>query len=142
MQFFAWEAHRRIGKISECFPFPIHANAAAVLGKGCARRFRTPFGLIHLNDDGRILFHRKAEGRLSGYGRRPTLGQLFFNEIAPSMGTADFHGRIRATRESGHIDIECGWFGDVDDPGRQISGRGVRSRFSRHIPNACDRERL
>lgn len=84
-----------------------------------------PYGVIRLDDEGRVLFYSKAEGRLSGYGRRPALGRLFFEEIAPCMNTAEFQGRIATARALGQIDIEFGWFGDFDDPERHIRVRIV-----------------
>jgi photoactive yellow protein len=84
---------------------------------------RLGFGVIRLDDDGRVLFYSKAEARLSGYGDRPIIGRVFFTEIAPCMDTDEFLGRVRAAQVAGKIDLEFGWFGDFSDRNRHLRVR-------------------
>ena len=82
-----------------------------------------PFGAIRLDRDNRVVFYSKAEARLSGYGERPSIGKIFFTDIAPCMASSDFTGRIAAARDAGKLDIEFGWVGDFSDRSRELQVR-------------------
>lgn len=82
-----------------------------------------PFGAIRLDRDNRVVFYSKAEARLSGYGERPSIGKIFFTDIAPCMDNEEFSGRIAAAREKGKLDIEFGWVGDFSDRSRALQVR-------------------
>jgi photoactive yellow protein len=82
-----------------------------------------PFGAIRLDRDNRVVFYSKAEGKLSGYGDRPSIGKIFFTDIAPCMSDPKFTGRIADAREKGKLDIEFGWIGDFSDRSRALQVR-------------------
>lgn len=82
-----------------------------------------PFGSIRLDRDLRVTFYSLAEGRLSGYGDRPTIGRIFFSEIAPCMGSEEFLGRIDKARARGTLDMEFNWIGDFSDLNRELRVR-------------------
>jgi photoactive yellow protein len=82
-----------------------------------------PYGAVHLDRDGRVLFFSEAEGRLSGYAPRRPEGRHFFTEVAPCLGTADFRGRIERAQAAGTLDIEFDYVGDFDDPDKEVRCR-------------------
>ena len=82
-----------------------------------------PFGAIRLDDKGAVTFFSKAERELSGYGARPTVGKIFFTDIAPCMSDEKFRGRIEAARERGTLDIAFSWVGDFADRQREMRVR-------------------
>lgn len=82
-----------------------------------------PFGAIRLDDKGVVTFFSKAERDLSGYGTRPTVGKIFFTDIAPCMANENFRGRIEAARARGTLDIVFSWVGDFADREREMRVR-------------------
>ena len=54
-----------------------------------------PFGIIEVDRDGRVLTYNRWEEELAGRSRDRTLGRLFFSEVAPCTGVAEFEGRFR-----------------------------------------------
>ena len=82
-----------------------------------------PFGAIRLDDKGAVTFFSKAERELSGYGARPTVGKIFFTDIAPCMADAGFRDRLEAARDRGTLDIAFSWTGDFADRRREMRVR-------------------
>ena len=74
-----------------------------------------PFGAIRLDDKGVVTFFSKAEREASGYGARPTVGKVFFTDIAPCMAQEGFRGRLEAARARGTLDLQFSWTGDFAD---------------------------
>jgi photoactive yellow protein len=60
-----------------------------------------PFGIIEVDADGRIILYNRWEEELAGLHRSQVLGRLFFSEVAPCTGVAEFEGRFRAMVASG-----------------------------------------
>lgn len=81
------------------------------------------FGAIRLGPDGIVGFYSQAEGVLSGYGPRPSLGKNFFTDIAPCMNAPEFRGRIDTALAAGQFDLEFGWIGDFSDRQREVRVR-------------------
>lgn len=79
---------------------------------------RLPFGVIHIDADGIVLFYSATEARQSGYGAMPA-GQDFF-AAARRLASEDFRGRIKRAMEEGPVDLEFGWKGDFSDPKRDM----------------------
>lgn len=52
-----------------------------------------PWGTVGLDDEGRVVEYNVAEERLAGKSRSETIGRLFFREVAPCTGVAEFGGR-------------------------------------------------
>ncbi|MPZ38710.1 MAG: PAS domain-containing protein [Rhizobiales bacterium] len=89
---------------------------------------RLPFGVILLDRESSVVFYSKTEGRLSGYAPRSPLGQNFY-DVAPSMDTDAFRGRItKAMEENGKVDLEIGWYGDYTATDRDLRIRVQSSR--------------
>lgn len=83
-----------------------------------------PFGAVHLDGEGKILFFNEAEARLSGYcNRKNPVGNHFFTEVAPCLATPAFLGRIERARAAGSVDIEFGAVGDFDDLDKELRFR-------------------
>ena len=62
------------------------------------------FGIIRLDENGIIEYYNKFEQRLSGYTHEQTVGQSFFEEIAPCTNTARFSGAFFEGIQSGDLD--------------------------------------
>jgi photoactive yellow protein len=82
-----------------------------------------PFGVIRVDADGRVVLLSRTEADLSGFGKRPAIGKIFFSDIAPCMGVDEFQGRIQRARAHGHLDLAFGWVGDFSDRHRQLKVR-------------------
>lgn len=53
-----------------------------------------PFGLIQLDETGRILSFNRTEAELAQINRRRQIGRNFFDEVAPCTRVKAFHGRF------------------------------------------------
>jgi photoactive yellow protein len=82
-----------------------------------------PFGVILVDAEGHVVLLSRTEAELSGFGKRPAIGKIFFSDIAPCMGVDEFQGRIQRARAHGHLDLEFGWVGDFSDRNRQLKVR-------------------
>jgi photoactive yellow protein len=68
-----------------------------------AERNNLPFGVIHLDREGTVLFYSATEQRQSG-NPDPPLGHNFY--AISCMDSDAFRGRIERTREEGPVDLE------------------------------------
>lgn len=99
-----------MGPASVDFDVPDLATRIETLSD--AERDTLPFGVIHLDPEGTIVFYSAVEAKLSGYGTTP-LGKNFF-EVGRNPANADLRKRIDAAMEkSGKVDLEFGWTGDL-----------------------------
>jgi photoactive yellow protein len=96
------------------------ALARAVEGLSEEEIDNLPFGATKLDTEGHVVFYSKAEQRLSGRKKRPTVGLNYFLTVAPCMSGPDFKGRIDAAAAAGEVDIELGWTGDFADREREV----------------------
>lgn len=55
-----------------------------------------PYGCVKVNKAGRILELNVAASALLGIRAADALGKCFFTQVAPSAGSATFHGRFKA----------------------------------------------
>lgn len=55
-----------------------------------------PFGIMHLDRNGKVLAFNHEEAKFSGLSRDDVIGRNFFLEIAPCADTQEFHGRFDA----------------------------------------------
>jgi PAS domain-containing protein len=76
-----------------------------------SERDELPFGVIHLDPEGMVLFYSATEAKLSGYGMTP-LGKNFY-EVGRNPANRDLRDRIRIAMEDGAVDLEFGWTGDL-----------------------------
>lgn len=60
-----------------------------------------PFGVIKLNDEGRVVAYNAAEARIAHRTQQATMGKLFFEEVAPCTNVAGFRGRLDALIQVG-----------------------------------------
>jgi len=92
--------------------FDVPDLAARIEQLSDAERDTLPFGVIHLDAEGKVVFYSAVEAKLSGYGMTP-LGKNFF-EVGRNPANADLRKRIDAAMEkSGKVDLEFGWTGDL-----------------------------
>jgi photoactive yellow protein len=85
--------------------------AARVEALDDAERDNLPFGVIHLDREGIVLFYSATEAKLSGYGMTP-LGKNFF-KVGRNPANGDLRNRIQTAMENGTVDLEFGWTGDL-----------------------------
>jgi photoactive yellow protein len=84
---------------------------------------RLPFGVIRLDAAGRVTFYSKTEGEQSGFGDRKAIGQDFFTQMAPCLGTPEFLRRIERARQEATLDVMFEQIGDFDDAERELRVR-------------------
>jgi photoactive yellow protein len=63
------------------------------------------FGVIQLDEEGKILYYSVAEGRLANREPSQVVGKNFFNEVAPCSKRPEFYGRFLEGVKSGHLDV-------------------------------------
>lgn len=85
-----------------------------------------PFGVIKLDRQGIVKFYSQAEARLSGYGISP-LGRNLF-DISQCVSREDLRARIMGAMENAPVDLELAWFGDPNDPMREMRIRVQSAR--------------
>jgi photoactive yellow protein len=84
-----------------------------------------PFGVIHLDREGTVLFYSASEARQSGNPNSP-LGENFY--ALSCMGGDDFRGRIVRAQEQGAVDLEVGWPRDYGGVTRDLRIRVQSAR--------------
>ena len=63
------------------------------------------FGVIQLDEEGKILYYSVAEGRIANREPSQVVGKNFFNEVAPCSKRPEFYGRFLEGVKSGHMDV-------------------------------------
>jgi photoactive yellow protein len=58
-----------------------------------------PYGIIVVDEEGRILYYNAREEEIANRRREKVLGRNFFSEIAPCTQVREFYGRFRETME-------------------------------------------
>lgn len=82
-----------------------------------------PFGVIRLDDAGKVTFYSRTEAEQSGFGDRKAIGRDFFTQLAPCLGTPEFMHRIERARQDGTLDVMFEQIGDFDDAERELRVR-------------------
>lgn len=62
------------------------------------------FGIVRLDDQGRVTFYNRFEQRFSGRPPEKTIGRSFFNEVAPCTQDRFFQGRFENGLANGGLD--------------------------------------
>ena len=63
-----------------------------------------PFGVIRLDNEGRVLAYNRAESLYSGLKQQHVIGRDWFRDIAPCTNTAKFFGKFKEGATKGMID--------------------------------------
>lgn len=82
-----------------------------------------PFGAIKLDPQGVVVAYNAAEAQQSGRSGKPTVGKLFFVDVAPCMDNGYFKGRIDKAVKAGTLDLSFTFVGDFTDRDRELSVR-------------------
>lgn len=64
-----------------------------------------PYGVIELDDHGKVLIYNRAESEFSGLDRSLVEGRSFFSHVAPCSNNRLFYGRFRAGVQQGEMDV-------------------------------------
>ena len=83
-----------------------------------AERDTLPFGVIHLDREGMVLFYNATEKDQTGNPSPPT-GRNFYSQ-ASCMGADSFRGRIDRAQEEGPVDLEIAWPTDFGGRKREL----------------------
>jgi photoactive yellow protein len=67
------------------------------------------FGVIQVDETGRILIFNAAESSIAGIARKAALGKNFFTEVAICTNESGFRGRFEAGVKAGTLDILFEW---------------------------------
>lgn len=86
---------------------------------------RLPFGVIGLDQEGKVRFYSDTEARQSGAAPRTFGGMHFFETVAPCMNNEEVRGRIEHALSEGNLDLEIGHTGDFSDPHRFLRIRAM-----------------
>lgn len=102
----------------------MHGLAAAVEALPDAAIDELPFGAIHVNGEGKVVFYSEAERRLSGWNK-DAVARNFFTDMAPCLNRPAFKGRIDAALAAGTLDISFDETMDLPSGARDVE-RHVR----------------
>ena len=56
-----------------------------------------PYGIIVVDDVGKVLYYNAREEEIANRRREDVLGKNFFTEVAPCTQVQEFHGRFKET---------------------------------------------
>lgn len=77
-----------------------------------------PYGVIQVDDAGRITRYNATESRFSGRVRERVMGRDFFRDVAPCTHLPAFHGRFLTGVRGGDLDAAFGFVFGFDPPAR------------------------
>jgi photoactive yellow protein len=63
------------------------------------------FGVIQVDEDGKILFYSVSESKLAGRDAAQVIGKNFFNDVAPCARRPEFYGRFLEGVKSGRLNV-------------------------------------
>ncbi len=63
-----------------------------------------PFGIVEVDDNGKVLLYNRWEAQLAGINQQSALGKNFFLEVAPCTNNRLFIGRFRQGMQTGVLD--------------------------------------
>jgi photoactive yellow protein len=63
-----------------------------------------PFGIVRVDDEGRVLFYNRYESELADVAPRDAMGQNFFLRLAPCSNNRLFYGRFKEGVRSGDLE--------------------------------------
>lgn len=86
---------RRIFQTTREIPTDVHFDLSE------AELDALPFGVIHLDSEGRVRGYNKAESELAHRSKSEVLGKLFFEEVAPCTNVRAFKGVLDALTQAG-----------------------------------------
>jgi photoactive yellow protein len=84
---------------------------------------RLPFGAIKLDPHGAVQHYNATEAKLSGRNSMPTVGKLFWVDVAPCFDNGYFKGRIDKAIATGKLDMSFTFVGDFSDRTRELTVR-------------------
>jgi len=67
---------------------------------------RAPYGIVKVDDSGKILLYNRYEAELAGIAPSAAVGRNFFTEIAPCTNNKLFFGRFQAGVAAGSLNTE------------------------------------
>ncbi|HQT80258.1 MAG TPA: photoactive yellow protein [Rhodopila sp.] len=70
---------------------------------------RIPFGVIKVDEPGRIVIFNTAEGSITGVDPATAIGKNFFTDIAPCANTPTFRGRFDSGVREGALNVLFEW---------------------------------
>ena len=92
-----------------------------------------PFGMIQLDEHGRILKLNAIESRLAALDARAQIGKQFFTEVAPCTKVQAFYGRFRDGVAHESLDATFAFHFAFRQNPRDVTIRLVYSRRTRSV---------
>jgi photoactive yellow protein len=82
-----------------------------------------PFGVIRLDQAGRVTFFSRTESKRSVAGDKNLIGRGFFHDLAPCLEAEHFQRRFDRAMVAGSLDLTFEQVGDFDDMERELRVR-------------------
>lgn len=70
---------------------------------------RQPFGIVKVDNEGRIQLYNRYEAELAGVTPESAKGKNFFTEVAPCCNNSLVFGRFKKGLEAGQLDYEINY---------------------------------
>jgi len=64
-----------------------------------------PFGVVQVDENGKVLFYNETEGSIVGLSKEGMVGKNFFKDIAPCTFRPEFYGRFREGVRHGNLNV-------------------------------------
>lgn len=68
-----------------------------------------PFGIVQVDDDGKIKLYNKWESDMAGVPQHDAVGKNFFTQVAPCTNNRLVHGRFKKGVQAGSLDVEMNY---------------------------------
>ena len=92
-----------------------------------------PFGMIQLDESGRILRYNATESRLAALPQQQQIGRHFFTEVAPCTRVQEFHGRFQQGVANKSLDTTFQFHFAFRDHPRDVTVRMFYSARTRSV---------
>ena len=64
-----------------------------------------PFGVVQVDENGKVIFYNETEGKIVGLSKEGMAGKNFFKDIAPCTFRPEFYGRFREGVRQGDLNV-------------------------------------
>ncbi len=93
----------------DIIPFDVTENENVFARMTPAELDNLSFGVIQINEHGRILLFNATEGQIVGWEPKAAIGKNFFTDVAPCANEPGFRDRFDAGVKAGNLNVVFEW---------------------------------
>lgn len=84
-------------------------SAAALASLDGIAYDQKPYGIVKVDDDGKVIEYNRWEADMAGVDPNWAKGRNFFTEVAPCTNNRLVFGRFKQGVQSGALDMQCNY---------------------------------